>query len=104
MMSGNDTEMQRRFRMLCSQGEKSNRPAFLALIAVVIGIYLGSYMYTVEAHCELDYRIKDTISVDDGIYAVCDENGIYGIYYDGILLEYTDILDYYPSDIPIYNK
>ncbi len=103
-MSGNDTEMQRRFRMLCSQGEKSNRPAFLALIVVVIGIYLGSYMYTVEADYDVKFITKDTTETNDNYYAVLNEDNTYSIYWGEIFIEYTETLEYYPSDIPIYNK
>lgn len=105
MMSGNDTEMQRRFRMLCSQGEKSNRPAFLALIVVVIGIYLGSYMYTVEADYDPKNTItKDTIATYIDFYAVLNSDGTYDIYYEDIFCECVDTLEYYPSDIPVYTK
>lgn len=104
MMSGNDTEMQRRFRMLCSQGEKSNRPAFLALIVVVIGIYLGSYMYTVEAHIDPKSITQDSAATSSDFYAIYGENGVYDIYCGDFFIEYTDSLDYYPPDIPIYYK
>lgn len=96
------TKMQQRFHMLCGRREKVHMPLFLTLLAVMVVIYLGSYMVILEAHYELEAHLQDTIAVDDEFCAVMMNDGTYAIYQNNFFIEYVDTLEYYPSDIQIY--
>ncbi len=97
------TELQQRFSMLCKRRERAHWPLFLALFAVMVGIYLGSYVFILEAHYEYRPHTFDTIAPDKDFYAILNLDGTYDIYYGEILIEHTETLEYYPPSIPIYN-
>lgn len=100
------TKMQQRFRMLCGRREKVHVPLFLTLLAVMVVIYLGSYMVILEADYEPQYSyVQDTVSVPDGLYAVWDdENEVYSVYFNETFIEYVNSLECYSSEIPIFTK
>ena len=99
------TKMQQRFRMLCGRREKVHVPLFLTLLAVMVVIYLGSYMVILEADYEpAGVVIQNTMPTTEEFYAISNEDGIYTIFCGDVLIEYTDTLDYYPSDILVYNN
>lgn len=101
LTSKNDDELIKRFQMLFHKNRKKNIPLFLALLAMVVCIYIGSYGIILEAS-SYDFAPEndDFIRYDKDFYAVSNEEGSYDIYYNGILIETVESLEYYRG-IPV---
>ena len=99
------TELQQRFSMLCKRRERAHWPLFLALFAVMVGIYLGSYVFILEAHYDPQRTLtSETIATPDDFYAIINDDGTYSIYQGSLFIEKTDSLEYYPHNIIVYEK
>ena len=96
-------EVRQRFHMLCNK-KRTQWPLFIALLTIIAGIYLGSYLVIFEADFVSDLTAPNTISTPNEFYAILNQDGTYHIYYNEIFIEYTDTLEYYPPDILIIDK
>lgn len=98
-----ETEM--RFEMLTQSHKPKKLIWNIALVVLVFGIYILSYVFIFEAHYISPQTEESTIEpTAETTYAIQNEDGTYSIYYNDILIETTDSLEYYSSEIPIYIK
>lgn len=100
--SKNSEELTKRFQMLCHKNKRKSIPLFLELLATVAFIYIGSYGIILEVST-YDFVDADTDTLgltDASFYAVSKGNGSYEIYYNGILIETVESLEYY-REIPV---
>ena len=87
--------------MLCNK-KRTQWPLFIALLTLIVGIYLGSYLVIFEAHYEFQPHMQNTISADNDLYAIYNHNGTYDIYYGDIYIESVNTLEYFSSNITVY--
>jgi len=69
------------------------------------GIYLLSYFLIFEADY-LPPEIAQTVDVPtaENTYLIENGDGTYDVIYDGIFIETTESLEYYPNDLKIIKK
>lgn len=71
----------------------------------IITIYLVSYSFILEARYILPEENETTVELTiDSTYAVLNEDGLYDIYYGDYIINTTQELNYYPSDMPVYDS
>ena len=71
----------------------------------MVGIYLGSYVFILEADYDPKNTLtQDTSSTSEEFYAIFNEDGTYDIYCNDLFIENTVSLDYYPPSMTIYAK
>lgn len=99
--SKNSEELTKRFQMLCHKNKRKSIPIFLGLLATVAFIYIGSYgiILEVSTYASVEANSED-LGIEENFYAVPGENGSYEIYYNGILIETVESLEYY-REIPV---
>ena len=97
-------EVRQRFHMLCNK-KRTQWPLFIALLTLIVGIYLGSYLVIFEADFDPKNTLtRGTFAVQNEFYAILLDNGMYDIYCGDFFIETTNALDYYPLDIPIFTQ
>lgn len=97
--------MKKRFAMLTQAPKKRNKFLTASACLLVAGLYILSYLYIFEGSY-VPPEIEDTslsITENDG-YAVLKEDNTYDIYYGTMLIENTESLRFYPTDIRIYTE
>lgn len=101
----NSTTLTQRFDMVCNKKPHANILMSVSLLALIIAMYLGSYLVTFESRYLIeDERVEDTANMVDSIYAVLKDDGTYDIYYRDYFMENVETLENYNPDIPIYNQ
>jgi len=76
-----------------------------SLLVLMSGIYLLSYFLIFEADY-LPPEIAQTVDVPtaENTYLIENGDGTYDVIYDGIFIETTESLEYYPNDLKIIKK
>ena len=94
-----------RLCMMRSYYNKVNYGICIVVLLFMVSVYISSYLFILEADT---YKpdVSDTFIIpEDNTYAIQNEDGSYNIYLsDGIFIETTDTLEYYPADITIYSS
>lgn len=101
-----NSELHYRLRMMQSRYNKVNYWVCISMLLVMVSLYIGSYLFTLEASA-YGSEVAEffTTMPEDSTYAIKNEDGTYDIYLDGgIYLETTDTLEYYSPDITIYSS
>lgn len=95
-----------RFDMVCNKKPHANILMSVGLLALIIAMYLGSYLVTFENRyfIENSNSEEDTAYMLDSVYAVPKDDGSYDIYYGDFFIENVETLENYYADIPIYNQ
>lgn len=101
----NQSELKHRFHMMTTDIGWKKYLIKIAMVILIFGIFIFSYMYTFEAHyispSEEEYTIEPS-SAD--IYAIQNEDGSYDIFFGSLLIDHVESLEYYSEDIPIYTN
>ena len=101
----NSSALAQRFEMVCNKKPHANVLMSVSLLAVIIAVYLGSYLVTFENRYLIEREeVDDTEFMLDIIYAVPRDDGTYDIYSGQLFIENVETLKNYYSDIPIYNQ
>lgn len=90
-------DLEYRYKMMFRQ-RGSNILLAIFLTLLVLFIYIGSYLYTFEAHYMLPQHFESFESVpslEEDIYAIPLEDGTYDIYIYGVFIENADSLEQY---------
>lgn len=99
-------DLKKRYVMLfeeTSQGRKAAVTILLSTLAA--GIYLLSYLYTVEArYYPPELQETMTVLTEDNTYIIQLDSGEYELYTNDAFLDSVTCLDFYPSGIKIYNE
>lgn len=102
--SDDDEDLVKRFEMLVSSNQKKKHSLNIAFVILVLSLYLSSYAFIFEAFYATPQNIENTFtSTATGLYAIQKEDNSYDIYYDDLLFENTDSLEYYEG-IQIYTE
>ena len=104
--SGRGTSLlYKRFRLLTESDSASSKKSMSLLLIPVCAIYLFSFFYIFEAHYMPPETKKTVESLSsENTYIVPNGDGTYTVYYQGIFVETTDSLKYYPEDCNIYSS
>lgn len=100
-----NTVMQQRFYFLINNGEVRLNPYLKLMLIPICVIYLFSFTFIFEPS-SIDSKTKqttDTISPSK-TYIIQKNNKTYDVYYNGIFIENTDSLEYYPKDCKIHKN
>lgn len=100
------SELHYRLRMMQSRYNKVNYWICISMLLVMVSLYTGSYLFILEASSyEPEVAEFFTTLSGDNTYAIQNEDGTYDVYVsDGIFVETTDTLEYYPPGITIYSS
>lgn len=106
-----DSDLYKRTNVLLKSREKFNVAVNTVLTLLISVIYLFSYSIVPEAYCGPELPVDmcppnfnfKYLSTENS-YFIDNEDGTYDLYWDGILCETVDSLEYYSDDIPIYTK
>lgn len=100
------SELHYRLRMMQSRDSKANYRVCISMLLVMVSLYIGSYLFILEASSyEPEVAEFFTTLSGDNTYAIQNEDGTYDVYVsDGIFVETTDTLEYYPPGITIYSS
>lgn len=103
-LSANEDDIVRRFEMLVASAKRKNHVLNLGLLVMALSTNILSYAFILEAYYTIPEVDETSMSVaEDDFYAILKENGTYDIYYNGILLENTDTLEYHIG-IQVYTE
>jgi hypothetical protein len=95
---------QQRMQMLLSHNVRSKR-LFRILLVPILAFYLFSFAFIFEAYSVDPQTRQTTNSISPDItYMIRQKDGSYDVYYNGIFVENTDSLDYYPDTCTIYEN
>ncbi len=101
-------QLVKRFEMMQASTEKPPKTAKIWSIGLIVAImltFISSYLFTFEASYISPEIAESTIELtDENTYAVERTDGYYDVYYEGLLVDTTENLDYYSSDMPIYTE
>lgn len=101
MAGKGSSALAQRVDMMMRERKKINLLLTLFLCAIIIMVYLGSYLFTFESRYASNNAV-DTFSISDRVYAVQKEDGTYDIFlYENMFVENVESLDSYPADIQI---
>lgn len=101
-MAGNGSSaLAQRVDMMLRERKKANALLAVALCALIVMVYLGSYLFTFESRYVLQGSVDGSFITPDIIYAIPKEDGTYDVYTYSILIENVESLDDYPADIQI---
>lgn len=101
----NTSALAQRFEMVCNKKPRANILLSMGLLALIIVMYIGSYLVTFENRYFIkNEQAEDTAVLVDLIYAVQKDDGTYDIYCGDFLMENVETLENYYADIPIYNQ
>lgn len=101
----NSTTLTQRFDMVCNKKPHANILVSTGLLAIIIAMYLGSYLITFENRYLIESeQVEDTASLVDSMHAVLRDDGTYDIYYGDYFIENVETLENHNKDIPIYNQ
>ena len=100
MAGKGSSALAQRVDMMLRERKKANALLAVALCALIIMVYLGSYLFTFESWYALGNTV-DTFRAPDTIYAELKEDGTYDIFMYDAFVENVDSLDSYPADIQI---
>lgn len=104
LLSPDDDEMVKRFEMLIASFKPKNPFLNLALLVSMLSIYVLSYTFIFEAYYAIPEVEESSMgATDEAFYAILKEDNTYDIYYNGILLENTDSLEYHIG-IQVYTE
>ena len=104
-LSGNETELSRRFVMLIERKRKKKKGIHLSLLCLISSIFICSYLFIFEAYYfvpeinDIGFRTNELNS-----FAVDNEDGTYSIYLLNTCIESTASLDYYGEEFPVLTK
>lgn len=109
MAFGGMSDLEGRLTMIY-ENKRTSPPLVLLLLALTLSIFTLSYAFILEAYSQpsATYWPKavqemDPQAVDQEIYAVAAEGGGYDIYFNDMLMEHVDNLEYY-SQIPVTER
>lgn len=101
----NTSALTQRFEMVCNRKPHANRLMSICLLAVIIAMYMGSYLVTFESRYFIESeKVEDTAYLANSMYAILKDDGTYDIYFGNIFIENIETLQNYYTDIPIYNQ
>jgi len=90
--------------MLAYSGKRKNHLLNYTLLVIALTINVLSYAFILEAYYTPKEVGESSMNVtEDAFYAISKEDGTYDIYYNGILIENTDSLEYHKG-IHIYTE
>lgn len=108
MAFGSLGDLEGRLAMMYEK-KKSSPPLILLLLAMTLSLYALSYVFILEAYSQpsaTDWsqsaQKMDPHAADQEMYAVAADDG-YDIYWNGVLTEHADSLEYY-SGIPVIER
>ncbi len=101
------SSLMRRIHMMQRPQTKPNYPVSVALLLLVFGMYIGSYLIIFENSSytpEITESESYVVPEDTNTYAIFNADGTYTVYlFDGRCTEIVDSLEYYP-DIAVYSS
>lgn len=103
---GRRSTLNYRIHMMQRKKDNVNHLVNAAMVALVIGVYVLSYLFIFEG-AYLPPEIADAYMIprENNSYAIINEDGLYDVYMDdGFFLETTDTLVYFPNDMEIYSS
>lgn len=101
----NSSALAQRFEMVCNKKPRANILLSVGLLALIIAMYIGSYLVTFENLYLIENKeVENTAALVDSIYAVPRDDGTYDIYYGDFFIENVETLKNHDPDIPIYNQ
>ena len=101
----NSTTLTQRFDMVCNKRPHANILMSVGLLAIIIAMYLGSYLVTFESRYLIESeRVEDTAYMAESIYAILKDDGTYDIYNRDYFIENVETLENYNMGIPVYNQ
>lgn len=103
---GGKSALNRRIKMMQCLDKRPNYPASIAMFILIVGIYILSYLFVFEGYYHSPEMEENCITLDAvSCYVIINENGLYDVYFgNGIFIETTDTLQYYPPNIMIYSS
>ena len=101
MAGKGSSALSQRVDMMLRERKKVNALLTLFLCALIVTVYLGSYLFTFESWYAPQGIVEDTFRTPEMIYAVLKEDGTYDIFIYGEFRENVESLDGYPADIQI---
>lgn len=101
----NSSALAQRFEMVCNKKPRANILLSVGLLALIIVMYIGSYLITFENRYLIESEdVENTAALVDAIYAVPRDDGTYDIYYGEFFIENVETLINQAPDIPVYNQ
>lgn len=106
LFSDGKSALHRRVCMIGSRGRKPSYPLCALVLLLVLGLYVGSYLFVLEAFASpTDTADSYVVTDNDNCFAVQNADGTYDIYLsDGTYIETIDSLEYFPQDIKTYSS
>lgn len=98
--------LQRCTLLLHNQTPKNLRLSCTLFAFMVVSIFVTSFLCTFNASSSPDHLEEDgwIVPNENNSYAVVHDNGSYDIYLNGDYWETVDSLEYYPDDMPVYER
>ena len=108
-----DSDLVKRFYLMANNQQKSDVPLTVLISIIVLGIYIGSYMFIFEAYHspqeenmglpdDIEFLKEIRVVYDTDSYFIDNGDGTYDLYSNGKYLEtMTTIDDFYPN-APVY--
>lgn len=105
LSSKSKTVMQKRFNFIIQSESAKPHPFLKLLLIPICVIYLFSLIFIFEPSSVDPETERTTDELSSNMtYMIQKSDGTYDVYYNGIFLENTDSLEYYPEDCKIYNS
>lgn len=99
-----ESELTARFQMLLDR-KKKKHSWNIALLALTLVIFAGSYLVIFEAHYIDPATKAELILIDEeNTYIIEKADDTYDIYLKGQFIENTESLQYYNPEIPVYTE
>lgn len=105
LLTKENSSLIQRYHMLISAIQKKSHVVKVLSFILIFGIYAASHLFIFEADYTPPKVAEESVAQsEDNTYAILKSDGTYDIYFEGYLIETTDSLEYFSSDIPIYTE
>lgn len=93
-----ESALEKRFRMMTSS-QKHNIAISILLIVISLGIFIGSYCFTIRGYGVPDEANDSEVFslMEENSYAIINDNGTYDLYFNGEYLDTVDSLEEYEN-------
>ncbi len=94
-----------RLQMIKNRDHRPNRLLNVAVFAITFSAYILSYFYIWEVnYAAPEIEESCVLASDSEVYAIATEDGRYEIYFNDVLMDTIDTLQYYSPDMKIYTS